>query len=209
MYIPRLFNQSDVKAMHDLMEAHALGILITGLDDRLQATHVPAVLDRDHGPQGRLRFHLARANPMSAALDGTREVLMIFSGPETYISPDWYRTQHHVPTWNYAAVHVYGKPAPLNDAELCRQLDDLSAFQEGKLPKAPWTTTKLPQELYAKKRRAIAGFALSIQRIEGKWKMNQDRQAGDREGVITELGQLGGDSRLAVANIMMGLRPST
>jgi transcriptional regulator len=208
MYIPRLFNQTDVKAMHDLMETHALGILITEQDGRLQATHVPAVLDRNHGPQGRLRFHLARANPMSAILGDRREVLMIFSGPETYISPDWYRNPHHVPTWNYAAVHVYGKPAPLDDAELCRQLDDLSASQEGKLPKAPWTTTKLPHELYAKKRRALAGFAMPIERIEGKWKMNQDRQAGDREGVITELGQLGGDSRLAMAKIMMGLRTS-
>lgn len=206
MYIPRLFNQSDIKAMHDLMEAHALGILITEQGGRLQATHVPAVLDRDHGPQGRLRFHLARANPMSASLGDKREVMMVFSGPQTYVSPDWYRSPHHVPTWNYAAVHVYGKPVPLDDADLCRQLDDLSDCQESKLPKAPWTTAKLPLELYAKKRRALAGFALPIERIEGKWKMNQDRQADDREGVITELSQLGGDSRLAVATIMKGLR---
>ncbi|NIO39975.1 MAG: hypothetical protein GTO41_07160, partial [Burkholderiales bacterium] len=187
MYIPRLFNQSDVKAMHELIEAHALGILIAELEGRLQATHVPAVLDRDHGPQGRLRFHLARANPMSAILGDKREVLMIFSGPESYVSPDWYRSAHQVPTWNYAVVHVYGKPAPLDNAELCRQLDDLSASQEAKLPKAPWTTAKLPEELYTKMRRAIAGFAMPIERIEGKWKMNQNRQPSDREGVIKEL----------------------
>ncbi len=206
MYIPRLFNQSDIKAMYDLIEAYALGILITELSGRLQATHVPVVLDRDHGPQGGLHFHLARANPMSAALDGAREALMIFSGPETYVSPDWYCSPHQVPTWNYAAVHVYGKPTSLDDAELCRQLDDLSASQESKLPKTPWTTAKLPQEHYARRRRAVAGFAMPIEQIEGKWKMNQDREASDREGVISELKQLGGDSRLAVAKIMMGLR---
>ncbi len=130
---------------------------------------------------------------------------MIFSGPECYISSDWYQTEQQVPTWNYAVVHVYGTPAPMDDAALCRQLEDLSAVQEAKLPKAPWTLAKLPEERYAKMRRAIAGFEMPIDRIEGKWKMNQNRQAVDREAVIAELTKLGGDNRLAVAVMMDGV----
>jgi transcriptional regulator len=205
MYIPQHFKQRDQQAIHDLIEAHALAILVTDIEGRMQATHVPVVLDREHGSWGRLRFHLARANPVSRVLDGGREVLMIFSGPQCYVSPDWYDSERQVPTWNYAAVHVYGKPAPMDDATLCRQLDDLSASQETRLPKSPWTTAKLPQEHYERMRSAIAGFAMPIDVIEGKWKMNQNRQAADRQGVIVALTELAGDDRLAVAAIMKDL----
>ena len=205
MYIPRHFKQHDLKVMHDLIETQALATLITEVTGQVQATHMPVVLDRNHGSQGRLRFHLARPNPTCGALNGTHEVLMIFSGPQCYISPDWYQTEHQVPTWNYAVVHVYGTPAPMDDAALCRQLEDLSATQEGKLPKAPWTPAKLPEERFIKMRRAIAGFEMPIDRIEGKWKMNQNRQAVDREAVIAELTKLGGDNRLAVAVMMDGV----
>jgi transcriptional regulator len=208
MYIPQYFRQRDHQAVHDLIQAHALAILVTDIDGRLQATHVPAVLDQDHGPWGRLRFHLARANPVSRILDGAREVLMIFTGPQCYVSPDWYDSEHQVPTWNYAAVHAYGKPAPMDDAALCRQLDDLSASQETRLPKPAWSTAKLPPERYAKKRSAIVGFAMPIDLIEGKWKMNQDRQVADREGVIVALTDLGGDHPSAVAAIMRNLGSS-
>lgn len=205
MYIPQHFRQCDHQAIHDLIEARALAVLVTDMDGRMHATHVPVVLDRDHGSWGRLRFHLARANPVSRLLDGGREVLMIFNGPQCYVSPDWYASEHQVPTWNYAAVHVYGKPEPMDDAALCRQLDDLSAGQESRLPKPAWTTAKLPQERYAKMRSAIAGFAMPIDLIEGKWKMNQNRQPADREAVIVRLTELGGDDRQAVAAAMKDL----
>lgn len=205
MYIPPYFRQRNYRAVHDLIETHALAILVLDIDARLHATHVPVVLDRDYGPWGRLRFHLARANPVSRILDGAREVLMIFSGPQCYISPDWYETEYQVPTWNYAVVHVYGKPMPMDDMALCRQLDDLSASQESRLPKPAWTTAKLPQERYEQKRSAITGFAMPIDLIEGKWKMNQDRQSADREAVIVTLTELGGDDRLAVAAVMKTL----
>jgi transcriptional regulator len=205
MYIPQHFRQPDRQAIHDLIEAHALAILVTDIGGRMQATHVPVVLDRNHDSWGRLRFHLARANPVSQVLDGGREVLMIFSGPQCYVSPDWYDSEQQVPTWNYAAVHVYGKPIPMDDATLCRQLNDLSASQETRLPKPAWTTAKLAQKRYAKMRCAIAGFAMPIDFIEGKWKMNQNRQATDREAVIVALTELGGDERMAVAAIMKDL----
>lgn len=205
MYIPQHFRQRGHQVMHALIETNALAILVANIDAHMQATHVPVVLDREYGSWGRLRFHLARANPVSRILDGGREVLMIFSGPQCYVSPDWYDSEHQVPTWNYAAVHVYGKPAPMDDAALCRQLDDLSASQETRVPKRPWTTAKLPQERYAKKRSAIVGFAMPIDLMEGKWKMNQDRQPVDREGVIATLTELGGDDRLAVAATMKAL----
>jgi predicted FMN-binding regulatory protein PaiB len=132
---------------------------------RLDATHVPVVLDADRGELGSLRFHLARANPTSKALTDDREVLMVFVGPHTYVSPDWYATDNLVPTWNYAVVHGYGVPRTLDDAELRRLLDDLGATQESRLPKTPWTRDKMPPELVDKMCKAIIGFEL---RIAGK-----------------------------------------
>jgi len=96
-------------------------------------------------------------------------------------------------------MHAYGKPRALDDAELCRLLDDLSAVNEKALPKRPWTTEKLDPDRYAAMRRAIVGFELPIDRLQGKWKMSQNRSRADREGVVSELEQLGDEGRLAVA----------
>jgi transcriptional regulator len=129
---------------------------------------------------------------------------MVFVGANTYISPDWYANDNLVPTWNYAAVHAYGVPRTMDDAELRRLLDDLSASQEERLPKRPWTTDKMPPDLVDKMCKAIVGFDLPITEIQSKWKFNQNRGADDRRGVVAALDALGGDARLAVADIMRG-----
>lgn len=202
MFIPKAFERREPGDLYALIEQRPLGTLVTEIDGRLEAAHVPILADRDIGENGQLRFHLAGMNPMCTALDGKRELLCVFVGPETYISPDWYRTEHMVPTWNYASVHAYGKPARLDDEALCELLDDLSAVGEGRLPKTPWTTAKMPADTYAKMRGAIVGYRMPIERLEGKWKMSQNRSAGDREAVAAELKRLGGESPLAVAAIM-------
>jgi transcriptional regulator len=205
MYVPRHFSRGDIAVAHDLIRTNVFATLITTISGRFDATHVPVVLDGEHGELGRLRFHLARANPTSKALSDEREVLMVFVGPHTYISPDWYADENLVPTWNYAAVHAYGRPRTMDDAELRRLLDDLSASQEKLLPKTPWTTEKMPPDLVDKMCKAIVGFDLPITELQDKWKFNQNRGSGDRAGVVAALEELGGESKLAVAATMRSL----
>lgn len=205
MYVPRHFSQDDVAAAHDLISANVFATLITEVSGRLDATHVPVVLDADRGAIGTLRFHLARANPTSEALEAGREVLMVFVGPHTYISPDWYANENLVPTWNYAVVHAYGVPRILDDAQLRRLLEDLSASQEGRLPKPPWTMDKMPSALVDKMCKAIVGFELPVAELQSKWKFNQNRGADDRAGVTQALTELGGEVNLAVAATMRNL----
>jgi transcriptional regulator len=205
MYVPRHFSQDDTSVAHDLIRNNVFATLITEVSGRLDATHVPVVLDAERGALGSLRFHLARANPTSAALTDDREALLVFVGPHTYISPDWYANENLVPTWNYAVVHAYGTPRTMSDAELRLLLDDLSASQEQLLPKTPWTTHKMPPDLFAKMRKAIVGFDLPIAELQSKWKFNQNRGADDRAGVVAALEELGGESRHAVAATMRSL----
>ena len=205
MYVPRHFSQDDTAVVHDLIRRNAFATLVTELSGRLDATHVPVVLDAEHGRLGRLRFHLARANPTSKALADGREVLLVFVGPNTYISPDWYANENLVPTWNYAVVHAYGSASTMDDTALRRLLDDLSASQENQLPKTPWTTDKMPPELVDRMCQAIVGFDLPIAELQAKWKFNQNRGADDRNGVVAALDELGGESKLAVAETMRAL----
>ncbi len=205
MYQPRHFRIDDRARLHGVIRDHALATLVTVIDGALEANHLPVLLDAEAGPHGALRFHLARANPLASALDGAREALLVFQGEQAYVSPDWYASPHLVPTWNYAVVHAHGRPQPLDDAGLCALLDDLSASQEGRLDKRPWTTAKLPADVYARMRRAIAGYVLPIERLEGKWKMSQNRGVADRRGVIAALSALPGDQAAATADSMADL----
>ena len=205
MYVPRHFSQDDTAVVHDLIRRNAFATLVTELSGRLDATHVPVVLDAEHGHLGRLRFHLARANPTSKALADGREILLVFVGANTYISPDWYANENLVPTWNYAVVHAYGSASAMDDTALRRLLDDLSASQENQLPKKPWTTDKMPPELVDKMCKAIVGFDVPIAELQAKWKFNQNRGADDRNGVVAALDELGGESKLAVAETMRAL----
>ena len=203
MYTPGHFAQSSPEAVVGLIEAHPLGALTTMLDGRLEATHVPVVVDREGNGVGALRFHLAAANPLCAALEDAAEVLMVFTGPEAYVSPDWYDTAQLVPTWNYVAVHAYGRPNRLDDDGLCALVDDLSARNEVRLlPKPPWTTDKVPAARYQRMRTAIVGFRMPVLEVQGKWKLSQNRTAADRAGVASALEQLDGENNRAIALAM-------
>lgn len=214
MYVPKHFRNDDVAQLLQLMANHPFAVLAVAVEGSVQATHIPCLIDSGSGTgsgaQGAaVRFHLARGNAACAALQDDREVLLIFSGPNAYVSPDWYATQELVPTWNHVAVHAYGTPQPLGDDDLCQLLDDLSAVFEAQLPKKPWTSDKLPVDHYAKKRRAIVGFRMPIARLEGKWKLTQNRAVADRSGVIEHLRAVGGHDQCAVADLMAALAPDT
>ena len=192
MYRPDLFRVDDVPRMHALMRARPFAALVTAGASGLYASHFPTVV-KDVAPFGLVEFHLARANPHWKELAEGNEALMIFQGPEGYITPGWYpsKAQHGkvVPTWNYAVVHAYGCPEVNDDAVwLRRHLGELTTQQENGAAR-PWQVSDAPKAYVDSMLRAIVGFRFAITRLEGKWKMSQNREIQDREGVVKGLGQ--------------------
>ena len=209
MYQLTHFRIDDHEPLHKLIKNNALGILVTTLDGTLEVNHVPVVLDVHSGNCGRLRFHLARANPLADWLASSPaqvgQVVFVFRAEQAYVSPDWYGQENMVPTWNYAVAHAHGHVEVLDDDALIGVLDDLSAAQEGRLPKAPWTTRKMDQDLYEKMRRAIIGFQMPIERLEGKFKMSQNRSHEARASVIRALSDLSSENGQKTAATMRDL----
>jgi transcriptional regulator len=200
MYIPTAFRADDRAALYDLIERHGFGTLVTVVDGSPFATHLPFVLDRDRAV---LLGHVARANPHARALAGA-EALVIFQGPHAYVSPSWYATAPAVPTWNYAAVHVYGTAGLLDEPRLLDLLERLVRQYES-VRERPWTMD-LPADYRQKMVRAVVGFEVPLARVEGKFKLSQNRPAEDRAGVIRALAAGGADER-ALAEFMARFAP--
>jgi transcriptional regulator len=205
MYRPEQFRIDDVAQMHALMRARPFATVVATGADGLTASHMPTVL-RDGGAYGVVEFHLARANPHCKVLAEGNEALMIFQGAEGYITPNWYpsKTEHGkvVPTWNYAIVHAYGRPEVMPDAEtLRRHVGELTAQQEHSEEK-PWALTDAPASFVDSMLRAIVGFRFAIARLEGKWKMSQNRGMQDRAGVVQGLRRRAAGDDLEVAEIV-------
>jgi transcriptional regulator len=190
MYQPDHFRVDDLPQMHALMRARPFAALVSAGSAGLYATHLPTVL-KDAGGFGLVEFHLARANPHSKYLAECDEALLIFQGPEGYITPNWYasKSEHQkvVPTWNYAVVHAYGRPQPMQDAQWIRgHVAELTDQQERNEAR-PWAVTDAPASFVEAMVRGIIGFRFAITRLEGKWKMSQNREMRDREGVVQGL----------------------
>jgi len=195
MYQPPAFREDRLNIQHDLIRAHPLGLLITAGPAGLLANPFPFLVDTDRGEKGTLRLHIARANPQWKELEAVAECLVVFQGPQDYVTPSWYATKREtgkvVPTWNYATVHAWGRPRIMHDdAWLRRQLDDLTLSREGRRTQ-PWKVDDAPADFVAMQMRAIVGVEIPIGRIEGKWKMSQNRPLADREGVIAGFGESG------------------
>lgn len=191
MYIPASFREDRLEAMHALMRTHPLAMLIVQGRDGLQAAPVPFILYAGEGEHGTLRAHVARANPLWRELDGAGECLVVFQGPDGYVTPSWYAskatTHKVVPTWNYATVQARGRAAAIDDAAwLRRQLDDLTRCHEAGRPQ-PWSVDDAPADYLAAQMKALVGIEIPIARIEGKWKMSQNREMADRQGVVDGL----------------------
>lgn len=183
MYIPASFREEDAETLRALIRAHPLGTLVTHGDGGLQASPLPFLLDAN-----KLRAHMARANPHWKLLAANAECLVIFQGPDAYVTPDWYPskavTHKVVPTWNYAAVHVRGTIRVVDDPDwLAQQIADLTATHEAARP-APWRPADAPEDFIAAQMRAVVGLEIVITQIDGKWKMSQNKDAVDRDGVI-------------------------
>ena len=191
MYIPRSFREERPEPLNEVIRAHPLGLLVTHGASGLQATPVPFLLYPSEGTHGVLRAHLARANPHWKDLDAVQECLVMFQGEDGYVTPSWYpskaETHRVVPTWNYVAVEVRGKPVVRDDASwLHRLVDDLSRQHEGIRPR-PWSVDDAPADYISTQLQAVVGIEIVIERIEGKWKLSQNKPEGDRRGVIQGL----------------------
>src|SRR6201992_254664 len=195
MYQPPHFREDRIEVQHALIRRHPLGLLITAGPAGLLANLFPFLLDAEGVEKGTLRLHIARANPQWRELEAVEECLVVFQGPQDYVTPSWYATKREtgkvVPTWNYATVHVWGRPRVMNDDSwLRRQIEDLTARRES-LRGAPWQVDDAPADFIAMQMRAIVGVEIPIARIEGKWKMSQNRPAADRIGVIAGFREAG------------------
>lgn len=198
MYQPPHFREDRLAVQHALIRAHPLGLLITAGPGALQANFVPMLVDdSEASDKGTLRAHLARANPQLRELAAVDECLVVFQGPQQYITPSWYATKQEtgkvVPTWNYMTVHAWGQPRVIDDAAWLRQqVEALTASQES-ARNAPWAVYDAPAEFIAGQLKAIVGIEIPIARIEGKWKASQNRPAADRAGVVAGLQSEGSD----------------
>jgi len=203
MYNPAHFAEDRPEVLHQFIRQHPLGALVTCGPAGLEASHVPVAF---HPDEGLLRCHLARANPQSQTLASSPSVLMIFSGAQHYITPSWYpsKAEHGkvVPTWNYIAVHVSGRARIIEDEQaFLRHLKDLTARNESSFTE-PWAVDDAPPEYIANLMRSIVGIEILIDRIEGKWKLSQNRSKADQQGVIEGLQKLDTPESTTMAKLM-------
>lgn len=210
MYIPPAFREDRIEALHELIRQHPLGLLTTSGAGGLAATPLPFLVYPAEGAHGTLRAHLARANPHWRELQAgveCPECLVVFMGPQGYVTPAWYptkqETQKVVPTWNYVCVQAWGRPRIVEDAAwLRRQIDDLTRARESARPD-PWAVGDAPEDYIAAQMKAIVGIEIPVARIEGKWKLSQNRPAADRAGVLAGLGDPEDpDANKAMAQLM-------
>lgn len=208
MYVPPQFKEDRLDVLHATIREIAFATLLTHGAEGLMATHLPLMLDPARGRYGTLIGHFSRGNPHWRDL-GDGEALAMFLGPNAYVTPSWYATKQEtgkvVPTWNYVAVHAYGRPAVFEDAD--RLLDIVTklteAHETGRAE--PWAVSDAPADFVAGMMKGIVGFELEITRLEGKWKMSQNRPEADRAGVVAGLQAQGGERERAVAKIVAGI----
>jgi transcriptional regulator len=186
MYVPASFAVSDEKTLDAFIERYEFATLTSSSSTGLVASHIPIMLRRSAG-KAVLVGHVARANDQWRQFDGHAEALAVFHGPHAYVSPTWYATAPAVPTWNYAAVHVYGKPRAREEGDFTAAvLRDLAARHEVSRAK-PWRTEDLARDVFERLAKAIVAFEMPIDRIEGKFKLGQNRSQDDRVGMLEGL----------------------
>lgn len=210
MYIPKHFEETDLPTLHALVQSHPLGAWVTLADGALVVNHIPFYIDPARGEYGTLVCHVARANTVWKNF--LREVLsvVIFQGPQTYITPSWYPSKQEagkaVPTWNYAVVHAHGLPHVMDDRDwLLAHVSRLSDMHEENRPH-PWGVEDAPPDFIDGMLKAIVGIEIPITKIDGKWKASQNRPAQDKLGVVAGLSaQADDDSQAMAALVRQGI----
>jgi transcriptional regulator len=206
MYLPAHFAETRPEPLHELIGKHPLGMLVTMSDAGLQANPVPFVLDADPaGGPGILRAHVARANPLWRETRGDVESLVVFQGPQAYISPGWYpsKLEHGkaVPTWNYVMVQARGTLRAIDDADWVRAFVTRLTTRHEAVQAKPWAVTDAPPDFIDTMVRAIVGIEITLTALTGKWKVSQNRSIADRGGVAAGLHAAGlADAAASVEN---------
>ena len=199
MYTPSSFKEENPEILFHLIEEYNFGILFSQHQERPEATHLPFLVHREKGPQGSLIAHFAKANKHWKSFDESKEVLAVFQGPHTYISPAWYKNRAEVPTWNYATVHVIGKPKIVTDpGDLTEMVTELTHFHE-KPEHSDWKLDEVPKKEFDTDLKAIVGLVIEITKIEGKFKFNQNKSTEDQQSVINKMDSMG---RTDISSIM-------
>jgi transcriptional regulator len=207
MYIPKHFNEPNIKVMHDLMRANPLATLVTTTLDCLNANHIPLIL-MENESFGILQGHFARANPIWQESLSDVESIAIFHGSNAYISPSFYATKEEngkvVPTWNYAVVHAYGKLRMIDDASWLRsQIERLTDRQESGFPES-WKLTDAPNDYIEKLITAVVGIEIVITKLEGKWKVSQNQPEQNKESVAVGLKNRNNASDAEMIELVIG-----
>lgn len=198
MYTPSSFKEENPDVLYDLIEEHNFGIIFSQHEDQPEATHLPFLVHRQKGKHGTLIAHFAKANKHWKKLDEAKDVLVVFQGSHSYISPAWYVNRAEVPTWNYATVHVFGKPKVIEDAaELNKMVKELTHFHEDQ-ENTGWKLNEVPEKDYNTDLKAIVGLEIEISKMEGKFKFNQNKPDKDQKSVIAKMEDLGREDISAI-----------
>lgn len=205
MYLPGHFTEERVEILAELVRRHPFATLVSLDGDGLIATHLPLLWDADREPYGTLRGHFARPSPHAKVASSPVDALAIFAGPNAYISPSWYPSKEEhgkvVPTWNYAAVHAYGRLRPIDDTEWLRTLVTRLTDREEAAFAKPWRVTDAPDAFVDAVLRGIVGVEIEVTRLEGKWKLGQNRPEADQDGVVAGLAERGDAGSAALADL--------
>lgn len=199
MYLPPLFREDRLDVQHEVIRRHPLGLLVTAGSGGLMANAIPFLIAPELSEFGTLQAHLARANNQWRELADVDECMVVFQGPDAYVTPSWYATKREsgkvVPTWNYVTVHAWGRPHVIEEVSWLReQIGALTDGQEEVFAE-PWAVSDAPETFIAGQIKGIVGLEIPISRIEGKWKVSQNRPHEDRTGVIEGFTALGADGR--------------
>ncbi|MGZ8522199.1 MAG: FMN-binding negative transcriptional regulator [Candidatus Binatia bacterium] len=206
MYLPSYFEETRTEVLHPFMHERPLATLVTLAAAGLNANHLPFELYSEPLPNGTLRCHVARANPVWRDYSRDTEALVIFHGPQVYISPSWYETKKQsgevVPTYNYAVVHAYGALRIIDDRAWLRGLVTRLTERFESASSAPWRVSDAPDDFIDKQLGAIVGIEITITKLAGKWKVSQNRPALDRAGVVEALSETASADSLAIAQMI-------
>ena len=191
MYLPTHFEETDLQALHEGISQSPFGTLVTLSDTGLEANHLPFELDAAQGTHGVLRCHVSRANAVWKTIAASSEALVIFQGPSTYISPSLYAskpdTHQTVPTYNYVAIHAHGRVVIHDDTRWLHGLVGRLTRRYENVRDEPWKMSDAPPAYIEERLQQIVGLEIIVSRIEGKWKMSQNREERDQRSVIAGL----------------------
>ncbi|HCY9684018.1 TPA: FMN-binding negative transcriptional regulator [Staphylococcus aureus] len=203
MYIPKFFQVNDFKEIEQFIQSNSFGMIVTEDQGKPLATHLPLIFQKN-GDDYYISGHIAKGNPQWKTLNGNGNVLIIYQGAHAYVSSSWYEKEN-VPTWNYQAVHLYGKATVLNEQETIDGLKTLlTKYEQNRENPVLWDNLAENTQMQAK---AIVGFKVKIKKIEAAYKMSQNRNEQDYNNIIKNLEDEHNSSSKAVADVMKEIYP--